>query len=308
MKILLTGGAGTLGTNLLERYLPLNYDICIIDNFATGHRDALPDHPNLEIFEGSVADAELVNSVYGSFKPTHVINSAASYKDPDDWVEDSKTNILGTINICKAAQTHGISKIVNFQTALCYGRPKEIPIPITHETQPFTSYGISKTAGEQFLLNSGLPVVSLRLANLCGPRLSIGPIPTFYKRLKDGKDCFCSDTVRDFLDISDFFEIVDKALSDVSPLGVFNVSTGEGNSIHDVFREVAKYLKLDIPEVKIVPVGEDDVKSVVLDPAETVKLFNWKAKVTFEDTIKNQLMWYDKYGVDHIYSHLKSPK
>ena len=87
---------------------------------------------------------------------------------------------------------------------MCYGRPNNIPIPINHPTAPFTSYGISKTAGESYLLQSDLPVVSLRLANICGPRLAIGPIPTFYQRLKENKDCFCSETVRDFLDISDY--------------------------------------------------------------------------------------------------------
>ncbi len=93
---------------------------------------------------------------------------------------------------------------MNFQTVLCYGRTEVVPIPPSHPTRPFTSYGISKIAGEQYLFSGGLPVVSLRIANVTGPRLAIGPIPTFYKRLKAGQSCFCSDTVRDFLDMSDF--------------------------------------------------------------------------------------------------------
>ena len=91
-----------------------------------------------------------------------------------------------------------MEKVINFQTSLCFGRPENLPIPSDHPERPFTSYGISKTAGEMYLLQSGLNVISLRLANITGPRLAIGPIPTFYERLRAGKSCFCSDTKRDF--------------------------------------------------------------------------------------------------------------
>ena len=94
-------------------------------------------------------------------------------------------------------------------------------------------------------MNSGLPVVSFRLANICGPRLAIGPIPTFYKRLRAGQNCFCSDTIRDFLDMSDFLRLMESTLTENSPLGLFNVSTGIGHSIHDVFIAVCDYLEID---------------------------------------------------------------
>jgi nucleoside-diphosphate-sugar epimerase len=304
MRLLITGGAGCLGSNLIERYFPQGHSICVIDNFATGKREVVPPQPGLEVVEGSVADERLVNTVFADFKPTHVIHSAAAYKDPTDWSEDSTTNIIGAINVAKASLRVNLKRLINFQTALCYGRPCQIPIPVSHPVNPFTSYGISKTAGEAYLMNSGLDVVSLRLANICGPRLAIGPIPTFYKRLKAGQNCFCSDTVRDFLDINDFFAIMDRVLEIDAPVGVFNVSTGEGRSIHDVFHAVAKFLDIKTPQVPIVPPSNDDVPKVVLDPSKTEEVFGWRAKVGFEDTIFNQLTWYDRYGVSEIYSHL----
>lgn len=308
MKLLITGGAGCLGSNLIEYYLPQGIEIAVIDNFATGNRELVPSINGLQLFEGDCSDENLVNKVFENFKPSHVIHSAASYKDPQNWKEDSITNILGSITIAKACHFFGIQKLVNFQTALCYGRVKQVPIPITHPTQPFTSYGITKTAGEQFLLNAGLPVVSLRLANICGPRLSIGPIPTFYQRLKSGKSCFCSDSMRDFLDMSDFIELMDIVLfKAIDVTGVFNVSTGIGYKIKDIFDVVSNYLNVNNLEVPIVPVGDDDVAEVVLDPAETYNKFKWKAKVSFEDTIVNQLKWYDKHGVSNIFSHLSNP-
>ena len=307
MRILITGGAGCLGSNLIERWLPAGHEILVIDNFATGKREVVPSTAGLTVVEGSIADAALVDETFRRFAPTHVVHSAAAYKDPADWAEDTRTNVLGSIHVAKASAEAGVRRLVNFQTALCYGRPTQVPIPVDHPVAPFTSYGISKTAGEQYLLNSGLPVVSLRLANICGPRLAIGPIPTFYKRLKAGQRCFCSDTVRDFLDMTDFFAVVDRVLEDDAPAGVYNVSTGEGRSIHDVFVAVARYLGMEPPEVPIVPPGPDDVPQVVLDPRHTTQLLGWKATLGFEETIRRQLAWYDQYGVTDIFSHLAVP-
>jgi UDP-glucose 4-epimerase len=307
-KLLITGGAGCLGTSIVDKYIALNYSILVLDNFATGKKQNLPNVEGLSLVEGSVSDANLVNKCVSEFKPTVVIHSAAAYKDPSDWKEDAETNIIGSINIAKACLENGVEKVINFQTALNYGRPDVSPIPITAPSKPFTSYGISKTAGEQFLLNSGLNVISFRLANICGPRLAIGPIPTFYTRLKDGKNCFCSDSLRDFLDMEDFLDLLDIAIHKGIPTGAYNVSTGVGSSIKEVFDEVVTHLTIKAPEVPIVPVGADDVREVVLDTSYTEKIFSWKAKYNFKQIIKRQLEWYDTFGVTDIYSHLAAPK
>ncbi|GAA0600892.1 NAD-dependent epimerase/dehydratase family protein [Caenispirillum bisanense] len=309
MRILITGGAGCLGSNLIERYIPAGHEVLVIDNFATGKREVLPPVAGLTVVEGSVADSGLVDRCFGDFQPTHVIHSAAAYKDPADWREDVATNVTGTINVVDAAKRHAVRRFVNFQTALCYGRPEQVPIPVDHPTRPFTSYGISKTAGEQYALMAGLPLVSLRLANITGPRLAIGPIPTFYKRLKAGQKCFCSDTVRDFLDMEDFFSIMDVVMRDDAPTGLFNVSTGEGRSIKDVFDAVCGYLGIVPAEpVPVVPPGADDVPAVVLDPSRTRQVLGWEAKIGFADTIARMLRWYDAHGVTDIHSHLAAPK
>ncbi len=308
MRIVITGGAGCLGSNLIDHYLPHDHEICIIDNFVTGKKEFLPNNPRLSIIEASIINKELVEEIFSGFRPTHVIHAAASYKDPLDWIQDIETNLLGTINVANAAMRNGVYRFINLQTALCYGRTKQCPIPIDHPLAPFTSYGISKTAGEQYLLMSGLPVISLRLANICGPRLAIGPIPIYYKRLKEGLNCYCSDTVRDFMDISDFFSLMDLALSPHASTGVFNVSTGKGHSILEVFQTVAEYLSLTRPEVPIVPPSDDDVPVVVLDPSKTEEVFSWHASVDFKETIQRQLAWYDDHGVNDIYSHLLSVK
>lgn len=308
-RLLITGGAGCLGSNLVERYLPMGHEILVIDNFATGVREVAPNGlDGLTVVEGSVADAALLERTFSRFKPTHVIHSAAAYNDPNNWAEDAATNVSGAIEVARAAERAGVTRVINFQTALTYGRPEVVPIPESAPSRPFTSYGVSKTAGERYMLMSPVPTVSLRLANICGPRLAIGPIPTFYTRLKAGKSCFCSATTRDFLDMEDFFGVMDVVLADASPSGVFNISTGEGKSIQNVFDAVVAHVGVEpVGAVPIVPPGDDDVPDVVLDPNKAERELGWKAKISFEQTIKRMLAWYDAHGVSAVHSHLKPP-
>lgn len=306
MRVFITGGAGCLGTNLIEHLLPMGHEIKIFDNFATGKREAVDGIPGLEIVEGTIADKAALDHAISAFKPDIIIHSAAAYKDPDDWIEDAATNVIGSCHVAQAAKEFDVKRVINFQTALCYGRPPSVPIPVDLRPSPFTSYGISKTAGEQYMMLSGVPTLSLRTANVTGPRLAIGPIPTFYKRLKEGKSCFCTDSVRDFLDMSDFLDFITIAMELDAPAGVYNLSTGEPHSIKDVFDQVCEYLELGDVEVPIVPPNEDDVPAVYLDPSKTEKDFGWKSTVSFKDTINKQLAWYDAHGITDVYSHLKA--
>jgi len=306
MRILITGGAGCLGSNLIEHWLPQGHQIAVIDNFATGKREVVPDVLGLTVVEGSVADPSLVEHMFGTFLPEVVVHAAASYKDPDDWQEDSATNVVGSATVAKIASRHGVGRVINFQTSLCYGRPQQVPIPGSHALAPFTSYGITKTAGEQLMMLSSVPTVSLRLANVTGPRLAIGPIPTFYKRLKAGQGCFCTDSSRDFLDMEDFLHFMDLAIKESAPTGVFNLGTGEAHSVKEIYEIVREHLGLAPDNVRVEPVGADDVAVMMLDSSETEMAFGWKARHSFRDTIKRQLAWYDQHGVTDVFSHLKT--
>ena len=309
MRILITGGAGCLGSNLAERYLEEGHAVLALDNFATGQRGSLPPaHPGLTVVEGSVTDRPLLDRIFADFRPTHVVHSAAAYKDPDDWLEDARTNVEGAIHVVAACRAAGVERLVNFHTALGYGRPESLPIRVDAPARPFTSYGVSKQAAENYIAMSGLPFVSLRLANVTGPRLAIGPIPTFYSRLKAGKGCFASRTIRDFLDMEDFFSVMDAVMAPGAPTGLYNVSTGTGHAIKEIFDIVINHLgvTLDGPVREVDP-GADDVPAVVLDPSLTIETFGWRPAHSFEQTIRRMLAWYDRHGVTAIYSHLAAP-
>lgn len=302
--LLITGGAGCLGANIAAWATSCGARVLAIDNFATGSPKSLEGMAGVELLEGSITNSALVEKAFAQFRPDYVIHAAAAYKDPSNWLEDISTNTCGTAIIIRACEDHGAKRLIYFQTALCYGIPRQIPIPVSEPLNPITSYGISKTAGENLLKLCKTPCASLRLANIVAPGLAIGPIPTFYKRLKEGKACFCTESVRDFLDIDDFLALLSMCLRNDAPTGIFNVSTGQGHSMRQVYDVVAQYLDIDAPEPPSAPCGADDIPAVVLDPRLTEQEFGWRAKISFAAMLAKMLKWYDQHGISNIYSHL----
>ena len=131
MKVFITGGAGFVGSTLADRLLARGDEVMIIDNYATGRRDNLTPQTKLTIIEGTITDAELLTEHIREFKPEVIVHAAAAYKDPDNWIEDTLTNVLGTVNVINAAKTADTKRFIYFQTALYYGvNPTEQPITL----------------------------------------------------------------------------------------------------------------------------------------------------------------------------------
>ena len=93
MRLLITGGAGCLGATLFETHVGRGHEVLVIDNFATGKREVVPEAPGLTVVEGTIADRDLVDLAFANFAPTHVVHGAAAYKDPADWREDARTTL-----------------------------------------------------------------------------------------------------------------------------------------------------------------------------------------------------------------------
>ena len=150
MKVVVTGGLGQIGSHVAEMLLDRGDEVLVIDNLATGRREHLLDHPNLRVIIDTISDKKLVDQLVGDFQPDAIVHTAASYKDPDDWYNDTLTNCVGGANIVNAAKMYGVKRFVYFQTALCYGlRPHQQPIRLDHPRFPSSSsYAISKTSNE----------------------------------------------------------------------------------------------------------------------------------------------------------------
>jgi UDP-glucose 4-epimerase len=308
MKVLITGGAGFIGSHLADRLLARGDTVMAVDNYATGRRDNLTPNSKLMIVEGTIADEQLVNDAFASFGPDVVIHAAASYKDPENWFEDVKTNVLGSAHVVRACQKAKVKRLVYFQTALCYGLvPLEQPITLNHQIRSTgSSYAISKTGGEQYVDLSGLDWVSFRLANAYGPRNLSGPLPTFYSRLTTGKACFVMDTRRDFIYIDDLVDCVMKAIDGKGRRGAYHISTGSDYAIKELYDATIKALAMKMEkDVEVRPRNPDDAPTILLDPSATQTDFAWKASVPLEVGVAKAIEYYKKYGISQTFTHLK---
>lgn len=308
MKVLVTGGAGFIGSHLVDALLAQGCKILVIDNYQTGRRDNLKPHPRLTIVEGTIADQTLVQRAFTDFHPDVVVHAAASYKDPNNWEEDAATNVVGTVNVVRAAQHAKAHRLIYFQTALCYGlQPLEQPITLEHPINSRgSSYAISKTAGEHYIELSGLDFISFRLANAYGPRNLSGPLPTFFQRLNTGKPCFVMDTRRDFIYIDDLVEVVLKAIQGEGKKGYYHISSGSDYSIKELFDATIATLGIQLEnDVEVKPRNPDDVFTILIDPAKTQQDFRWKVHTPLTEGVKRTIAWYKTHGITQTYTHLK---
>ena len=310
MKVLVTGGLGQIGSHVTEMLLDRGDSVVVIDNLATGREEHLGDHQNLKIIIDTISDKELVDKVFAEFRPDAVVHTAASYKDPDDWFNDTLTNCVGGANIVNAAKTNDVKRFIYFQTALCYGlRPIEQPISLSHPRNPSgSSYAITKTTNELFLELSGLDFVTFRLANVVGPRNVAGPLPIFYQRLKDKKRCFVTQARRDFVYVEDPAKVVLKACDGLGS-GAYHFSSGQDVAIKELFDAVVEALNAeDYAEVDIRELGPDDVASILLDPSRTFEDFGDIEFTPLQETVSSAMEYYKKYGTLGEYTHLRQER
>lgn len=293
MKVLITGGAGFIGSHLADALIEEGHTVTGVDDLSTGRLDNFPDGGLLELFD--------IREHLPQDDWDVIFHCAASYKDRSDWERDASVNVDGTINVIREAQRTG-AKLIYFQTSLCYGPNPESPVTIDAPLNPKGSYAVSKTAGESYIRDSGVNFVSLRLANIYGPRNLSGPPPAFFQRLSEDKPCTVVDSRRDFVFIDDLVDVAMRAMA--RGRGLYHVSSGRDIAIADIYQAVARAMKLTPPEAAAVPRGPDDVATLLLDPEETYLELGWRARTPLVAGIHEAVRWYEAHGVTETFTHL----
>ncbi len=307
MKIFVTGGLGQIGSHIVEMLLERGDHVIIIDNLATGRREHLTDHPNLTVIIDTIANKIKIDTLIEDFAPDVIVHAAASYKDPDDWYNDTLTNCLGGANMVNAAKKFNVKRFIYFQTALCYGlHPMQQPISLDHPRLPgSSSYAISKTTNEYYIELSGLDYVTFRLANVIGPRNVAGPLPIFYQRLKDGKPCFVTKARRDFVYVKDLARVVLKACDGIGH-GAYHFSSGKDVAIQELYDSVVNALEIPgRPKAELKELGPDDVFSILLDPTRTFQDFGDIEFTPLQETVSAAMDYYRTHGTLGEYTHLR---
>lgn len=310
MKVFVTGGAGQVGSTLIDMLAARGDEVLAIDNFATGRRDNLATHPKVKLVEDTIVNGAVVDRLFEEFRPDVVVHTAASYKDPEDWGTDALVNAAGTANVAKACKNHKVGRLIYFQTALCYGtKPTQSPIRLDHSINPVnSSYAISKTAGEHYVQFSGTDWVTFRLANVIGPRNVSGPLPIFFQRLSEGKKCFVTPARRDFCFAGDLARTVVNAV-DGRGHGTYHFSSGKDVAIRELYDAVVDAMQLNSrPEPEVKPLGPDDAPSILLDPSRTFADYGAIEFTPLSEIARLAVSHWREHGVQGGYTHLKLEK
>jgi UDP-glucose 4-epimerase len=304
MKTLVTGGAGFIGSNLVDALVARGDDVAVIDNLATGKRENL-EHAlanGAELIELDVRDAEAVAAAVERVGPEAIFHLAAQIdvrRSVADPAHDSRVNVEGTINVLNAALAARVRRLINTSTGgAIYGEGQILPAPEDHPVAPESPYGLSKFCAENycalFTRLHGLSTVSLRYGNVYGPRQDplgeAGVIAIFCGKLLDGgRPQIFGDgkQTRDYVYVGD---VVDANLraADSDITGAFNVGRGVATSVLDIVEALAAQSDNGF-EADHLPARTGEVQHIALDPSRTKAELGWEAQVDLEQGLSRTL-------------------
>ncbi|MBZ0310148.1 MAG: NAD-dependent epimerase/dehydratase family protein [Anaerolineae bacterium] len=298
MKILLTGGAGFIGSHLAEAMLAKGHKVVIIDNLATGKRAYIP--PEATFYETDICDPQ-IEAVFETEQPDMVCHHAAqmsvliSMRKP---LLDASTNILGGINLLNAAKNAGVQHVVfSSSGGTVYGEPAYLPVAESAPLLPLSPYGISKLTFEHYLRISGLSHTILRYANVYGPRQSphgeAGVIAIFAERMLKGLDTVIygdGNQERDFVYVSDVVAANLAALEGKIE-GIFNIGTGVGTTINRIYNLVSQAADYPHPQHHAER-KEGEVYKIILDCRHASTGLHWEAQIGLEEGIYQTVQFF----------------
>ncbi|MCK5061835.1 NAD-dependent epimerase/dehydratase family protein [Candidatus Parcubacteria bacterium] len=300
-KCLVTGGAGFIGSNLVDALIDQGEEVAIIDNLSTGKKEYL--NPRAKFYEIDICSDD-VAKVFAENKFDYVFHLAAQMDvraSVDDPITDNKINVLGGFNILKQSKKNNIKKFIFTSTGgAVYGDAKEIPTTEQYLPHPVSPYGIHKLTFEKYLSYFfevyKLPYIALRFSNVYGPRQykggEAGVISIFIDHAVNDKECVINGDgkqTRDFIYISDIIEAI-LAAKKFDHVGVFNVSDGRETNLLEIVEYIEKSigckLKTRHAEAKF---GEQ--KRSCLDYGKIRKILSWEPKVGLIEGIKKTIKW-----------------
>ncbi|WGV18472.1 MULTISPECIES: NAD-dependent epimerase/dehydratase family protein [unclassified Pseudomonas] len=273
--ILITGGAGFIGSHLCDALLDKGYAVRILDDFSTGQRGNLQvGHPRLELVEGDVADAGLVTQVAAGCRAVvHLAAVASVQASVEDPVRTHQSNFIGTLNVCEAMRVHGLRRVLFASSAAVYGNNGEGE-SIAEDTpkSPLTPYAVDKLASEQYLdfyrRQHGLEPVVFRFFNIFGPRQDpsspySGVISIFSERAVQGLPITVfgdGEQTRDFLYVGDLVQVMVQALEQPQvEEGAVNIGLNQATSLNQLLAALEKVVG-SLPAVSYVAARSGDIR------------------------------------------------
>ncbi len=302
MKILVTGGAGFIGSWVADVYINGGHEVLILDDLSTGRRENIP--ADASFIEGDIRDADLVRGVFSDFRPDIVNHHAAQIdvrKSVEDPAYDASVNIIGTLRLLESSVRSGVKKFVFASTGgAIYGEPRVIPADEKTPPMPISPYGTSKYAVEKYLeyykYIYSLEYVALRYANVYGPRQNphgeAGVIAIFCSRILAGKPCIVfgdGAQTRDYVYAGDVAKANLSALS--APSGSYNIGTEIETSVNGLIAELGAASGVKF-KVEHADARAGEVGRISLDVKLAGKVLGWSPGVYLKEGIKNTWEWF----------------
>jgi UDP-glucose 4-epimerase len=315
--VLVTGGAGYIGSHLLPVLRRLGYRPLVFDNLSEGHREAVGE---TELVIGDLGDYGALRAVIRANRPLAIVHFAAVCSVAESVAEPLRyyeTNVTGTVNLVRAALETGTPRVILSSTAAVYGEPKSNPITEEHPTNPINPYGWTKLAAERLLADAaaayGLSYVAFRYFNAAGadPSLGLGEdhrpethlIPLALRATQDdgeplrvyGQDYPTPDgtCIRDYVHVKDLVDAHMRGLSyllDGGDNAVFNLGTGRGWSIREVISAVQEVTGLEV-EHEFAERRPGDPAALVASAEKAREVLGWQAEHDLDAIVRSAWNW-----------------
>jgi UDP-glucose 4-epimerase len=309
---LVTGGAGFIGSHLVERLLEQGRDVRVVDNFSTGRRANI-EHllEKIDLREADIRDLDAMREAMKDIDVVfHEAALASVPRSVDDPVTSNEVNVVGTLNVLMAARDAGVRRVVYASSSSVYGEAPELPKTEVMRPLPMSPYAVGKLAGEHYCVSfNGLydiETVCLRYFNVFGPRqdptsqyaaavpiftsaLLRGDLPTIYG---DGEQS------RDFTYVSSVVEAnVLAGESKRAPGGVFNVARGDTVTVNELFASLTRLIGVDI-EATFADARPGDIKHSYADITQAREVLGYVPLLGFEDGLRLTISWFREHSAD----------
>lgn len=305
-KILVTGGAGFIGSHLVDRLIQEGNEVIVVDNLSTGKRKNV--NKKAQFYKMDI-QSKRIERVFRNERPLIVVHLAAQMSvrhSTDDPGFDAQVNILGTINVLEHAVKQGVRKVTFASSGgVVYGEQEIFPAAESHRTEPLSPYGISKLAGEKYLAYyasaTGLRYVALRFANVYGPRQDsegeAGVVAIFSKQMLDGGQPIVNGTgkqTRDFIYVDDVVEAILVTLGE-DVQGIYNVGTGQETTINECYGIIKSLTNCQCKELYGAAKKGEQFRSV-LDVTKLREVFGWDPQVTLQEGLTRTVDFFRETG------------
>ncbi len=303
MKILITGGAGFIGSHIADRYLELGNEVVIVDNLITGSRENIPK--SAVFYELDICNGDGIREVFEKERPNVVSHQAAQMdvrKSVEDPIYDATVNVLGSINLLENCVKHGVSKFIFASTGgAIYGEQDYFPADEQHPLRPLSPYGITKLTTEKYLYfyqqTYGMPYTVLRYANVYGPRQNphgeAGVVAIFSTRMLTGEQPVINGDgkqTRDYVYVGDVVNANELVLTRGNNQ-VFNVGTGIETDVNVLFQKIAGYMDHPVKEVHG-PAKPGEQQRSVLDYSRIQQELGWEPSVNLDQGIQKTVNYF----------------